>query len=53
VKVVVKGPGLSASGVTNPDGLVRLRVTPKKSGIFRITVPGVLACTRQAVAQVK
>jgi uncharacterized repeat protein (TIGR01451 family) len=53
VKVAVKGPGLSASGVTNPDGLVRLRVAPKKSGIFRITVPGVLACTRQAVAQVK
>jgi hypothetical protein len=44
VKVVVKGAGIDASGVTDNSGRVRLRVMAKKPGIFRIAVPGALAC---------
>jgi len=46
VRVQGKGAGAAASGVTNGSGALRLRVVPRKQGIFRITVPGVLTCSR-------
>ena len=50
VKVVVTGAGINASGITNDAGRVRLKVIARKRGIFKISAPGALACSKQSGA---
>ena len=50
VKVSASGAGVNASGTTNQLGRVRLLVLAKKPGIFKITAPGVLACSKRVLA---
>ena len=47
VRVVARGAGLSASGLTNSAGIATLRGTASSPGVVTITVPGVLTCSRR------
>jgi uncharacterized repeat protein (TIGR01451 family) len=47
VRVLARGAGLSASGLTNSAGLAALRGTASRPGVVTITVPGVLACSKR------
>ena len=52
VKVLVRGPGILKSGVTDAHGVARITVTPKRSGILRVTVPSHKTCTRPQIGVV-
>jgi uncharacterized repeat protein (TIGR01451 family) len=52
VKVLVRGPGILKSGVTDAHGVARITVTPKRSGILRVTVPSHRTCTRPQIGVV-
>jgi uncharacterized repeat protein (TIGR01451 family) len=47
VRVLARGAGLSASGLTNSAGLASLRGTASRPGVITITVPGVLSCSKR------
>ncbi len=47
VRVLARGAGLSASGLTNSAGVASLRGTASRPGVVTITVPGVLNCSKR------
>jgi uncharacterized repeat protein (TIGR01451 family) len=47
VRVLARGAGLSASGLTNSAGLATMRGTASRPGVIAITVPGVLSCSKR------
>ena len=49
VRVIVRGAGLSASGLTNANGVARIGVKPKKPGIARVSVVNQPRCGVQRV----
>ncbi|HUQ21807.1 MAG TPA: hypothetical protein VM049_02235 [Gaiellaceae bacterium] len=47
VRVLARGAGLSASGLTDSAGVAALRGIASSPGVVTISVPGILACSRR------
>jgi hypothetical protein len=47
VRVIARGAGIATSALTNSAGVAILRGTALRPGVVRVTVPGVLDCSRR------
>ncbi|MDH4178825.1 MAG: hypothetical protein OEV72_14750, partial [Thermoleophilia bacterium] len=52
VKVRIKGPGIKKAVVTNAKGKVRVRLTPRTSGIVMLTIVNAKPCNTQRIGVV-